>query len=197
MIVWINGAFGAGKTQTSHELHRRLPDSYLFDPEHAGYYIRRNMPPSVPGKDDFQDYPMWREISYAMLKHIRSAYEGTIIVPMTVVNPIYYDEMIGRLRRDGVTVNHYTLCASREVLLARLRGRLDSAKSWPARQIDRCIAGLADATFREHLDTDRLSTAEVVERIAELAKLELQPDRRGRIAKALGRAATQLRHIRR
>lgn len=196
MIVWINGAFGSGKTQAAHELHRRLPHSYVFDPENAGYYIRENMPP-VPAKNDFQDYPMWRDINYVMLKHIRSEFDGTIIVPMTVVNPDYFDEIAGRLRRDGIAVNHYALCASREVLLARLRSRFDGRKSWPARQIDRCIEGLTSPVFREHLDTDRLSTDQVVEQIAEMAGLELLPDRRGAVRKAIGRAATQLRHFRR
>ncbi len=196
MIVWINGAFGSGKTQASRELHRRLPHSYVFDPENAGYYIRKNMPP-VPAKDDFQDYPMWREINYAMLKHIRGEFDGTIIVPMTIVNPDYFDEIVGRLRRDGITVKHFALCASRDVLLTRLRSRFDGMKSWPAQQIDRCIKGLADEVFREHLDTDRMSKDEVVERIAELAGLQLIADRRGAVRKALGRAATQIRHVRR
>jgi hypothetical protein len=196
MIVWINGAFGAGKTQASWELHRRLPHSYVFDPENAGYYIRNNLPRGT-AKDDFQDYPMWRDINYAMLKQMQSEFDGTIIVPMTVVNPDYFDEIVGRLRRDGAEVKHYALCASRDVLLARLRSRFDGQHSWPAQQIDRCIEGLSSEVFREHLDTDRLSTTEVVERIAELAGLKLLPDRRGAIRKALGRAATQIRHIRR
>ena len=44
MIVWLNGAFGAGKTQTAYELRRRLPGSYVYDPENAGFFIRDNLP---------------------------------------------------------------------------------------------------------------------------------------------------------
>ncbi len=44
MIIWINGAFGSGKTQTAYELHRRLDGSYVYDPENAGYFIRKNLP---------------------------------------------------------------------------------------------------------------------------------------------------------
>ncbi|MEK4047271.1 hypothetical protein NSU18_27040 [Paenibacillus sp. FSL H8-0048] len=36
VIIWLNGTFGSGKTQTAAELHRRIPDSYVFDPENAG-----------------------------------------------------------------------------------------------------------------------------------------------------------------
>ncbi|MEU4715141.1 hypothetical protein AB0F73_15975 [Micromonospora purpureochromogenes] len=33
MIVWLNGAFGAGKTTVAAELCRRLPGARRFDPE--------------------------------------------------------------------------------------------------------------------------------------------------------------------
>lgn len=36
MIVWINGAFGAGKTTTGRELIELIPNSTLFDPEVIG-----------------------------------------------------------------------------------------------------------------------------------------------------------------
>jgi hypothetical protein len=35
MLLWINGPFGGGKTQTAHELQRRLPGSVICDPEHV------------------------------------------------------------------------------------------------------------------------------------------------------------------
>ena len=43
MLIWLNGAFGVGKTQTAHELHRRLPDSFIYDPEQAGYFMREKI----------------------------------------------------------------------------------------------------------------------------------------------------------
>ena len=39
MIIWINGAFGAGKTQAAYELRRRAENAYVYDPENAGYFI--------------------------------------------------------------------------------------------------------------------------------------------------------------
>lgn len=165
MMIWVNGAFGSGKTQTSFELHRRIPHSVIFDPEHAGSYIRKNIPVEI-AKSDFQDYPMWREINYSMLNYMDSEYRGTIIVPMTVVNPRYFSEMVGKLRDEGVTVHHFTLCASKEVLLKRLRTRGEGKNSWAAQQIDRCIAGLSHDTFRHHLDTENLTVAMVAESIA-------------------------------
>ena len=51
MIIWLNGAFGSGKTQTAFELQRRLPNAYVFDPENAGYFIRKNVPVSLSADD--------------------------------------------------------------------------------------------------------------------------------------------------
>jgi hypothetical protein len=39
MIIWINGAFGAGKTTLAEELQRRLPEAMPFDPEYVGYTL--------------------------------------------------------------------------------------------------------------------------------------------------------------
>jgi uridine kinase len=36
MLVWINGPCGGGKTQTAHEIQRRLPRSVVCDPENLG-----------------------------------------------------------------------------------------------------------------------------------------------------------------
>ncbi|WP_274364286.1 AAA family ATPase [Paenibacillus thermotolerans] len=195
MIIWINGAFGSGKTQTANELHRRIPNSFLFDPENAGYYIRKNVPKQIAAPD-FQDYPMWREMNYAMLRHIDRTYDGIVIAPMTVVNPLYFEEMVGRLREDGVVVNHFALCASREVLLKRLRGRGDGKNSWPAQQIDRCIEGLSDARFRQHLDTEHTSIEENAETIASALHIRLLPDDRSKLKKRFDRIAVQIKQIR-
>lgn len=40
MIIWINGAFGSGKTNTAYELKRRIPNAFVYDPEEAGFLVR-------------------------------------------------------------------------------------------------------------------------------------------------------------
>jgi len=170
MIIWINGAFGAGKTETANALHQLVPDSFVYDPENAGYYIRASLPAALQ-LDDFQHHAEWREINYMMLLKIAQSYSGLIIVPMTVVNPVYYEEIIGRLRTEGVNVQHFTLRASREVLLQRLEQRGDGRESWPALQIDRCMEGLSSSIFERHIDTDNVPTDVVVNRIIDLAGL--------------------------
>jgi hypothetical protein len=172
LIVWINGAFGAGKSQTAQTLHRRIPHSFLYDPENAGSFIRENIPNAI-SKPDFQDHPMWREFNYSMLKTISRDYDGLVIAPMTIVNPQYFDEIVGKLRADQISVEHFTLLASKDILLKRLRSRGESENSWAAAQIDRCACGLSHEVFQRHIDTDNMTIQNVVELIASLSNLDL------------------------
>lgn len=52
MIVWLNGAFGAGKTSTARELVTLLPEARIFDSEYVGFMLRHVLTEPV---DDFQD----------------------------------------------------------------------------------------------------------------------------------------------
>lgn len=195
MIIWINGAFGSGKTQTAYELHRRIADSYVYDPERIGFFLNRNIPNQIR-KQDFQDHHLWRQFNYSLLKQIASEYNGVIIVPMTVVIPRVFDEIVGRLRDDGLPVRHFVLWASRETLLKRLKSRGDFKNSWGAQHMDRCMEGLSDDAFLPRLTTDTLSVEQVAEQIAQMCGIELAPDSGGKLAKKLKRVVTQLKHIR-
>lgn len=194
MIIWLNGAFGAGKTQTAYELHRRLKHSYVYDPENAGYFIRDNIPSEL-GKPDFQDHPLWRSFNLELLDHIASHYAGDIIVPMTITSRAYYNELVGALAEKH-PLQHYILWASRKTLLRRLSYRFERSSSWGAQQIRRCLDAFEHEITEQKILTDHLSVDEVVEAIAALSGLPLAKDRRNGLQKRLGRLATQYRHIR-
>lgn len=195
MILWINGAFGSGKTTISYELKRRIPNSFVYDPENVGYFIRKNIPAQIL-KEDFQDHVIWREINFSILQTITNDFPGIIIVPMTIVNPQYFNEIIEKLRLSGVEVFHFTLQANRETLLKRLRRRGDNKNSWPAKQIDRCISGLSQDMFKVHIQTDNLTPEEIINLISRECSIELQPDNRGFIKKKIDRLINQIKHIR-
>lgn len=195
MIIWINGAFGSGKSQTAFELNRRIHNSFVYDPEKIGFFIRKNIPKDL-NRGDFQDYPIWREFNFSMLKYIVEKHEGIIIVPMTIVNPEYFREVIGKLRDDEIEVNHFVLTCSKETLLKRLRSRCEWGNSWAASQIDRCIKGLSDEIFKDHINTESLSIEEVAEQIAVLCNIKLLPDNRTKLKKIYDRIITQLKQIR-
>jgi hypothetical protein len=144
MIIWINGAFGSGKTTTAKKLQKMLAGSFIYDPEQVGYFIRRNAPKHLKygGYGDFQDLPLWRTFNYEMLKILDAKHGEPIIVPMTLVNPDYYDEIIGQLMRDGVDVRHFILYLDKEALVKRLRKRAFGSvkmEKFAVDSIDRCI----------------------------------------------------------
>ena len=66
LVVWINGAFGVGKTAVADELIELLPGAIVFDAEPHGDLLRRALPPAEQ-PDDFQDLPAWRELTRAVV----------------------------------------------------------------------------------------------------------------------------------
>lgn len=172
MIIWINGTFGCGKTSVSNELNKRLENSYVYDPEEVGFFIRENIPSDLKN-NDFQDFYLWREFNYSMLSYISTNFKGTIIVPMTIINERYFDEIVGKLKSDGLVVKHFTLLASRDTLLDRLNRRGDGENSWVNNRIDRCIQCLDSEYFKEHIITDEKAIEEIAEIIANSCSLNL------------------------
>lgn len=194
MIVWINGAFGSGKTQTAKEICRRLQGAFLFDPENAGYYLRQNEPVSLQA-DNFQDEPLWREINVKMLHWIAAEYDGIIVAPMTVIEEEYYHQIITALRQAGVIVHHVVLKAEKETLYKRLRSRLEGRQSWAAQQIDDCLRAFENPVFENQIQTDDMTISQVADAVARICGLQLQPAP-GKVRQKLEQLMTQLRCIR-
>ena len=94
MIIWINGSFGIGKTSTAELLKNELDKSIIYDPEEIGGFLSNMFNHE---KDDFQDYELWRILNSDILKYMCSVYE-IVIVPMTITNKNYYDEIINQLK---------------------------------------------------------------------------------------------------
>ncbi|WP_440896963.1 AAA family ATPase [Amphibacillus sp. Q70] len=195
MIIWLNGAFGSGKTSSAFELKRRLPNSFVYDPENIGYFIRKNTP-AESHKSDFQDHEEWRSFNYQMLKYISATYDGTIIVPMTITNRRYYDEIVQKLIDDGIPLKHYILYADKVTLLKRLNKRLERGETWTKAQVDRCIHAFNTEITKEKIITDNTSIDFVVEEIARRSKLTLLPDKRSGLKKWLDQMVTLIKHIR-
>ena len=162
MIIWINGPFGVGKTRTSDVLHKKLKDSYIYDPEMAGEFIWNNLPDCISRKGDFQDIPMWHDFNYQMLKYMYENYSGTIIVPMTLVNKKCYSQIIGRLINEGVPIYHFILIAEKSTILNRLDKRGEVDNSWASQQIDRCLTSFEKDIEGIKINTNNLSTEEIV-----------------------------------
>ncbi|TXS56256.1 AAA family ATPase [Streptomyces sp. t39] len=199
MLLWINGPFGGGKTQTAHELLRRLPGSVVCDPEHVGFGLHRMTPAALRG--DFQDLPAWRRGVHDVLDLTLRRHRGVVIAPMTLVEPAYFEEIVVRLREEaGHDVRHFALLAGRETVLRRLRerglGRGLRRESFAVDRLDHCLERLRDPLFAEHIRTDRIEIPEVADRIARSAGLRLEPNTDGPLRHRLRKAWTGVRHIR-
>jgi hypothetical protein len=207
MLVWLNGPFGGGKTQTAYELRRRLPGSVVCDPEAVGFGLHLMTPPAL--RADFQDMPAWRQGVFEVLDLVLSRHPGPVIAPMTLVEPAYFDEIVGRLRDRGRDVRHFALLADRRTVLRRLRerglGHLVAflggngslrRESFAVANLDRCLDALREPEFATHVWTDERTVPQVAEHIATSAGLPLTPNADGVLRGRLRRAWISARHIR-
>ncbi len=125
----------------------------------------KNFPPDLSQKGDFQDIPLWRSFNLGMLSYIRGNYGGIIIVPMTVTNRQYYDEMIDALAQK-YNLHHYILYAKRKTIEKTPEKTLESKNRWAFQQIDRCLNAFDAVIPGEQIHTDRLTIAETAEEVA-------------------------------
>ncbi len=123
-VVWINGAFGAGKTTTARELIELIPNSALFDPEVIGGALTHLLPPKrLAEVGDFQDLPIWRRLVVDTAAAMLAELGGTLVVPMTLLRQEYRDEIFGGLAARRITVHHLLLAPAETILRERIAGR--------------------------------------------------------------------------
>ena len=178
MIIWLNGAFGAGKTSTGQELSALLPDSTLLDPEHLGTLLRHTLPHKrLREVADYQDLPScrWLVVETAAALHRETG--GVLVIPMTVLRQDYRDEIFGGLASRGLSVRHLLLHAEETILRMRIQQREavpgDRAASAGVR--DRALAQLSPyqrahawlAADAHVVDTSRLTPRLAAARVAE------------------------------
>lgn len=138
---------------------------------------------------------MWRTVNLEMLEYIANHYSGIIIVPMTITNRAYYEEIVVALSMH-YDVKHVILSAKKETIIKRLASRFDGRHSWAAQQIDRCIAAFDNDITEHKIYTDNMSIYQVVDEIAQYAHIPLSEDKRGTLHRLIDRIITQYRHIR-
>jgi predicted kinase len=160
-LIWLNGAFGSGKTSVAKRLVRACSQAWLLDPERIGFELRRTMP-ETRGRD-FQELPRWQELTLQAAQQAAEAWpERPAIVPMALVDPDRFDGIVGELRRRGVAVHHFSLLASPETLRRRLRWRLDrpASRRWALAQIGR-FELLREPPYAVHVETDGRKVAAI------------------------------------
>jgi hypothetical protein len=198
-LLWINGPCGVGKTATAVQLNRRLPGSVVCDPEHVGYGMHRMLPPSLR-RTFWQDIPAWRHCVLELLRLTLAEHSGPVIVPMTLVDPGHFREIIGSLRDDGVRVHHFALLAEPATVVRRLRARSlglePRTQPWETDVLDGWLEQLRQPEFAQHVPTDDKTIAQVADIISREAGLTIEASTDGPVRAWLHRYATTVRHVR-
>ncbi|MFC4504504.1 MULTISPECIES: NUDIX hydrolase [Streptomyces] len=178
-VVWINGAFGAGKTTTARELIDLIPNSTLFDPEVIGAALPYLLPPKhLAEVGDYQDLPIWRRLVIDTVAALLGELGGTLVVPMTLLRQEYRDEIFGGLAARRIPVRHIVLAPAETILRGRIAGREIPpdlpdgeirVRQWSYDHIEPYRAALASwLTADAHLvDTSTLTPYDTAVRIAE------------------------------
>jgi hypothetical protein len=136
VIIWINGAFGVGKTSAAAALVAALGSrARSWDPESVGAMLQSELA-DLP-VENFQDWPAWRQIVVATAAAIHEQTGQLLVVPQTVLEPGYLHELFGGLEVRRVRTFHVLLDASPETLHQRAVDDPDqSAQAWRLNQID-------------------------------------------------------------
>lgn len=176
MIVWLNGAFGAGKTTTARELLDLLPGSVLYDPELLGTGLRVMLPERRTGEvDDFHELRSWRRLVADAAVALLAEVPGPLIAPVALLRQDHRDEIFGALAARRVPVCHFLLHADETILRDRIAQR-SLAGGAPARDwcLDRLPAyhkALPWLTADAHtVDTTGLSPRGTAERVAAVVR---------------------------
>ncbi|MFE2377713.1 NUDIX domain-containing protein [Streptomyces sp. NPDC059398] len=177
MIVWINGAFGSGKTSTARELIDLIPNSTFYDPEVLGGALRLLLPQKrLDEVSDYQDLPVWRRMVVDTAAALLADVGGVLVVPMTLLNQEYRDEIFGGLASRRIPVCHVLLATEETILRERIGRReelpgdpegSERVRQWAYDHIEPYRTALGWLTADAHtVDTTALSPAGTAEQVA-------------------------------
>ena len=134
MIIWLSGAYGVGKSTLAEALKESVNDALIFDAEEVGNAVRENYP-DCPYGYIFEDYPLWGEFCYMLLKDIHEKFQKDILVPMTLLCEKSFG-IIEKLNRDGIKTHLVVLEASYQTVHDRILARGEEEGCWCMENIE-------------------------------------------------------------
>ena len=139
-VVWINGAFGVGKSTTALHVALQNPQLHFFDPEWVGYMLRANL--HGVEFENFQDLPAWRNLVPPVARAISAHVNRDLLAVQTVLNKDYWDELQHGLAEQNFDIVHVLLDIDETHLQARIENDTADvqAKPWRLSHINEFLA---------------------------------------------------------
>ncbi|MFI0896159.1 NUDIX domain-containing protein [Streptomyces sp. NPDC020983] len=126
MIIWVNGAFGAGKSAAARELLDLIPESTLYDPDVLTGCLRQLLPEKrLQEVADCQELPLWRRLVVEAAAGLLAEVGGVLVVPMALLRQEFRDEIFGGLAARGIEVRHIVLDPGETILRSRIASRAE------------------------------------------------------------------------
>ena len=166
MIIWISGAYGVGKSTLAEALVKKIDQAMIFDAEEVGNAVRENYPDEPYGVI-YEDYPLWCEFNYMLLKDIHNHFQRNILVPMTLVRQNSYTKIIKRLMDDGIETKLIILEGTYQCIHDRIIARGEEEGCWCMENIEMSSAGSKALENGFHISTDDKSVSELAEIVLE------------------------------
>ncbi len=166
MVIWLSGAYGVGKSTLARALAGRIDAPLLFDAEELGNAVRDSYP-GCPYGPIFEDYPLWAEFCYRLLKDIHHTFHKNLLVPMTLVRQASYTNILEKLRGDGIKTHLFILEASYPTIHDRILARGETEDCWCMQNIEMARAATAAMPDGIHLATDGKSVEELASLVLE------------------------------
>lgn len=163
VIMFLNGAFGVGKTSAARVLHAALPGSVVFDPEWVGSMLMATLGDREDWPLDYQLRPAWRRIVVATVHELRCEYDETLIVPMTVLRAEVWRDLSSGFRESDADMRAFRLTATEATLRARIVGRPEDEgpHDWCLRHMPTAIAALQGDEYGTEIPTDERTPEEI------------------------------------
>lgn len=153
MIIWLNGAHGAGVPEVAEELRQLVPNSTVYDPRPVEAALRELLPKERLARvEEITDLPSWRRLFVSGALAVLAEVPGPLIAPVPLSRQEDRDEIFGAFAARRVEVRHFLLDAEETILRARIdqlaTGDGEAARGW-------CLARLpAHRAARAWLDQD-------------------------------------------
>lgn len=177
MIIWVNGAFGAGKSSAAREMLDLIPESHLFEPEVLGDCLRQMLPEKrLQEITDYQELAIWRRLVVETAAALLQEVGGVLVTPMTLLSQDHRDEIFGGLAARGIQIRHVLLDTGETILRERIRTRSDQpgdartterTRRWALDRVPDYTEALGWLTRDAHVvRTDGLTPRQTAERVS-------------------------------